>query len=223
MKNYPELPKRKKRKAVQFYLHAAGMRNHPPLKRMKIGLLFAYYLLEVISEALDLTLLMDSAAVADMAVELGFQESVIRVWLQECITRGVAEGYMFKEKFYLRSSYLEEKLLAGAGKHKDRDAVVENDKSKGFYIAQPKDLKMVEAYFRERGFPSPEHNAEKFYNFHEMNGWTYGNIPKPIIKWKARANQWNMDDIDGGIPGVNHGEATSGNWVEQTTTKSAFG
>ena len=64
------------------------------------------------------------------------------------------------------------------------------------YRAKPKDVKMVEDYFKEVKIEDPESNAELFYAHYESVGWFRGK--SKIKNWKMCLKNWdfkNKDDV----------------------------
>jgi len=54
------------------------------------------------------------------------------------------------------------------------------------YTAKPKDLKMVQEYFKEKDIPISE--AETFWNYYEMTGWFSGKTK--IKNWRMAVANW---------------------------------
>lgn len=199
---YPQLPKRRKRPPVYFFLHPIGLRNRPELKGVRDmfsrdGLLVMYLLFEVLSETPDFTLETYIGKSELLAKDMGIAANLLTLVMAQAKKDGLITVYQDKDKYYIRSSFLEDVLLKGVGKMTPRDVIIQEDADKGKYIARPRDLQMVVEHFEAKGYPNPEHNAEAFYNYYETIGWIYGPQKKKIVKWKAAASRWRMDDTNG--------------------------
>jgi hypothetical protein len=59
------------------------------------------------------------------------------------------------------------------------------------YIARPRDLGMVQEYFREKKYPDSE--AVAFWNYFESIGWIVGKKKTPMKKWRNAVGNWMKD------------------------------
>jgi len=60
---------------------------------------------------------------------------------------------------------------------------------------RPQSLIEVIGFFREHG--ASQKQAQKFYLYHEANGWTIGKGNAPVVDWKARAEYWILSNHEG--------------------------
>ena len=62
------------------------------------------------------------------------------------------------------------------------------------YRAKPKDVKMVEDYFKEKKIVDPKANAELFYAHYESVGWFRGK--SKIKNWRMCIKNWDFKSSD---------------------------
>lgn len=69
--------------------------------------------------------------------------------------------------------------------------IKEKEEEKNIYTATPKNLEMVIQYFAEKSYP--KHEAERFFNYYNSNGWKVGK--NPMKNWHSAAANWNKNNI----------------------------
>ncbi|HVZ41287.1 MAG TPA: hypothetical protein VHI13_18555 [Candidatus Kapabacteria bacterium] len=79
----------------------------------------------------------------------------------------------------------------GVGGEEITEAAQQQSKSR------PRDVDAVKTLFRERSYPNPDVEAEKFWDYYTSNGWKVGK--NAMRDWKAAAANWarNVDSHNG--------------------------